>query len=107
MSDAEIEIARLKAVLDSVDDHGRAASFMETLREKDAELTKHERDKDMLVMALDAANTSLNAANKSLAIKNEIIRELLAWIQAEFEPWKWQPDSPGRKLWDRARHELP
>ena len=34
--DAEIE--RLKAALEAIDDHGRALSFIETLREKDAEI---------------------------------------------------------------------
>ena len=36
--DAEIE--RLKEALEAVDDHGRALSFMETLKAKDAEIQR-------------------------------------------------------------------
>ena len=37
-SDKDAEIARLKAALEYIDDHGRALSFMETLKAQQAEI---------------------------------------------------------------------
>jgi hypothetical protein len=34
--------------------------------------------------------------------RNQVIRELLQWIDAEFRLDQYPPDSPGRQLWERA-----
>jgi hypothetical protein len=38
--------------------------------------------------------------------KNQIIRELMAWIDAEFRLDSYPLDSPGKKLWDRAEKAI-
>lgn len=39
---ADAEIGRLKEAMEAVDDHGRALSFIETLKAKEAKLLEHE-----------------------------------------------------------------
>ena len=40
LTEKDAEIERLKEALEAVDDHGRALSFMETLKTKDAEIQR-------------------------------------------------------------------
>jgi hypothetical protein len=44
IEDLKGERERLKAALEAIDDHGRALSFVETLKEKDAELVWHKQE---------------------------------------------------------------
>ena len=51
----------------------------------------------------DDAMAAIQRLEKAIEEKNQIIRELCAWLDSEFRFDTWPPESPGRQLWDRAQ----
>jgi hypothetical protein len=43
---------------------------------------------------------------EKLAARNQIIGELLDWIDGELRLDTYPPNSPGRQLWDRAQEAI-
>jgi chromosome segregation ATPase len=70
-----------------------------TIEDKDAELEQlNER-----VVFLATANT---VKEKLIRDKNQIIRDLCAWLDAVFIFDTWPTESPGRQLMERAERTL-
>jgi hypothetical protein len=72
------EIVRLKTVIEEKREVSATSTQVEAYETAIRELTEH---------------------NKA---KNQIIRELMAWLDEEFNLQTWSTNSPGRKLWNRA-----
>jgi hypothetical protein len=73
---------------------------VEDLRARVTELEEESERLNERVVFLAAANT---VNEKLIRDKNQIIRELCAWLDSEFRFDTWPPESPGRQLMDRAQ----
>jgi hypothetical protein len=53
-------------------------------------------------LSIEAYETVLLALMEHNCAKNQIIRELMGWIESEFDLETRPPDRQGRELWNRA-----
>jgi hypothetical protein len=82
MTDAEIE--RLQAALEAIDDHGRAGSFVEALKARDAEIERLKEENGALLFTYQQLETEWYAQQK-------IITELTDGLQSviRFDSPNW------------------
>lgn len=88
VEDLKAENARLREALEAIDDHGRALSFVETLKAKQADiemlLLKHEKERHVFL-------SSLLIAAEALEKKNVLITKLCDAL-TRFRPHLTPPD---------------
>ena len=77
------------------------------LKEENAQLVwRDERKSPLIIEQAKLYEESLSVFAEHNHAKNEIIRELMTWIDSEFRLDTYLPGSPGKKLWDRAQEAI-
>ena len=76
----------------------------ERLQRQDNQIIELRNASDQPIQA-EAYEETFRILTEQILRRNQIIRELMAWIDSEFRLDTYLPGSPGRriKLWERAR----